>query len=217
MAWIYLNKPPGIRSVKALNIVKKKLNLKKAGIAGILDEFAGGLLPIATNETTKSIDIYKDTILKQYIFTIQWGIKTNTGDYTGNIIEQNNPIITEKAINDIIPDCIGFINQTPPIFSNIKINGVRAHQLARQGIVVNMASKTVFIKSLELINHYNNHSTFKVTVGNGTYIRSLGEDLAKKLNTFGHLIYLYRSKIIINEQEIIPTIDLNYFIELNQK
>lgn len=211
MAWIFLHKPSGIRSVQCLTLIKKALKLKKAGIAGILDEFACGLLPIATDETTKLIDIHKDIILKEYIFTIKWGSKTDTGDYTGSIIEENINKPLEQDILNIIPSFIGKIQQIPPLYSNIRVNGIRAHQLARQGKDIVMEPREVFIQNLILIVNDDENATFKVTVGHGTYIRSLANAISTSLNTVGHLSYLYRSKIIIKNNEWIPTIDLQYF------
>jgi tRNA pseudouridine55 synthase len=211
MAWIYLNKPSGIRSITALNLIKKKLNVK-CGVWGILDEFAQGLLPIATESTTKLIDQYKDEVIKKYTFTVQWGAMTDTGDYKGKIIGTNPNTPTIEQIKSIIPNFIGEITQIPPIYSNIKINGVRAHELARQGENVAMPSRSVKIIDLILIHHNYNETTFAVEVGHGTYIRSLAQDIAIQLNTLGHLIYLRREWVRVKDEIFMPTIDLDYFI-----
>ena len=215
MTWIYLNKPSGIRSIRTLNIIKKKLQVK-CGVWGILDEFAQGLLPIATEDTTKLIDKNNDKVIKTYTFTVQWGTMSDTGDYTGSIIANSTHIPSLDDILSILQDFIGDINQIPPIYSNIKINGVRAHQLARQGESFEMKSRLVKIFDLKVCYHNENKTTFKVEVGHGTYIRSLAQDIAIKLGTVGHLIYLRRESVQIEGLTIIPTIDLDYFIEKSE-
>ena len=212
MSWIYLDKPEGIRSVQCLSLVKKKIKVK-CGIWGILDEFACGLLPIATEQDTKNIDKYKDTCQKQYIFTVRWGSETNTGDLTGEIINTCNIMPTEAMILSIIPKFIGSIEQIPPAFSNIRINGIRAHQLARQGQQVIMPPRKVQIFDLQLMEVQADGATFSVWVGNGTYIRTLAMDMAKSLGTGGHLIYLRREAVKVDDIIIKPTITLEEFLK----
>ena len=207
MAWIYLDKPEGLRSVQCLNLIKKKIKVK-CGIWGILDEFACGLLPIATQKDTKNIDKNNGVCKKQYIFTVQWGTCTDTGDHTGTITEQSSVVPSLESIENILSHFIGSIEQIPPIFSNIKINGVRAHQLARQGATIELKPRTVEIFSLEIMDHSPTNTTFKVWVGSGTYIRSLAMDMAYKLGTQGHLIYLRREAVDDGEKIIYPSITL---------
>ena len=208
--WIYLDKPEGIRSVPCLNIIKKAINVK-CGIWGILDEFASGLLPIATESDTKNIDKYNDQCKKQYIFTVQWGQATDTGDLTGQIIETSDHRPNQEDILKIIPQFIGSITQIPPVFSNIKINGTRAHQLARQGVVINMPPRIVQIYSLELLESDGHRAKFSVWVGHGTYIRSLAMDIGKTLGTCGHLIQLRREAIEVNGSLIYPNVSMENY------
>jgi tRNA pseudouridine55 synthase len=212
MSWIYLDKPQGIRSIQCLSLVKKKIQVK-CGIWGILDEFACGLLPIATEQDTKNIDKYKDICQKQYIFTVQWGVETDTGDLTGSPVAHHNHRPLEGDITAIIPQFIGSIQQIPPVYSNIRINGVRAHQLARQGATVNMPPRTVEIFDLKLLSAHQDTATFSVWVGHGTYIRTLAMDMAQSLGTVGHLIYLRREAVKIDHLLIEPTITLDDFLK----
>jgi tRNA pseudouridine55 synthase len=171
------------------------------------------LLPIATEQDTKTIDKYKDTCQKQYIFTVQWGASTNTGDLTGTVIHTCDIRPTEPMILSIIPQFIGSIQQIPPMFSNIRINGVRAHQLARQGESVEMPPRTVEIFDLQLLSWSQEDATFSVWVGHGTYIRTLAMDMAQSLGTLGHLIYLRREAVKVNDIIIKATITLEEFLK----
>jgi tRNA pseudouridine55 synthase len=217
MSWIYLDKPAGIRSIESLRIVKKHIKVK-CGIWGILDEFACGLLPIATESTTKEIHKYNYEVQKEYIFTVQLGIATDTGDSTGQVIKESSIIPDYCSIVNILNKFIGNISQKPPIFSNILVNGVRSHQLARQGKQFQLPSRLVNIYDLKIINYNYDQVTFSTWVGSGTYIRSLAQDISESLNTVGHLIYLRRNSIKIQDKIIIPTIDLFFFQkQLNKK
>ena len=252
MVWIFLDKPPGIRSMQALAIIKKALGIKKAGTLGILDQFASGLLPIATEKNTKEIHSYSMEGKKEYIFNIKWGISTNTGDYTGTIMEdfnnqynqpqeiqtktsleegeekeegniidhtmegphEKNINIRKEDIINILPAFLGWIQQVPPIFSNIKINGIRAHKIARNGEIPPMVSRAVYVEKIELLQLTNNEALFLCVVGSGTYIRALATDMGKMLKIPCHLNYLRRTRIIFSDKVIYPTIDLQYYLNL---
>ena len=163
---------------------------------GTLDPFATGMLPIAINGATKLIPYFKWASYKSYLFEIQFGLKTNTGDCTGNIINNSEIIPTINQINQFIPQFIGNIKQKPHIFSAVKVNGTKSYYLARQGINCDIKPRIVSIYNLQLIEQTSSSSfIFKTTVSTGTYIRSLAEDIAQALGSFGYVKYLRRISI----------------------
>lgn len=193
--WIILDKPQDMSSNQVLRKIQYLLRAKKAGHIGTLDPFATGVLPLAFGEATKLIP-YLEGTEKTYEFTLKFGIATTTDDTEGEICETSNTIPTENDINEIIPDFVGEISQIPPKFSAIHINGERAYKLARLGDEFDMPSRLVTIKELKLLeyNQDNQEAKFTVTCSKGTYVRTLGRDIAKKLNTCGHLSALRRTK-----------------------
>lgn len=148
------------------------------------------------NGATKLIQYFKWANTKTYLFTIQFGIKTNTGDITGTVIETSNIIPNIKSINEVLHKFIGEIDQKPHVFSAVKINGKRSYELVRNGIIPNIKSKKVTIHSLKLIKQVSNDKyLFEANVSSGTYIRSLSEDIAKELRTIACTISLRRTSI----------------------
>lgn len=193
--WFILNKPQGIGSTKAVSIIKKYYGVKKAGHAGTLDPLASGILPIALNEATKTIPYIVDS-QKSYDFTICWGEERDSGDLEGKIIHKSDKKPTLEEINAIVPLFIGEIVQTPPQHSAIKINGERAYKLARQGLDFSVPTRKVTIYALEIIAHIAEQKTrFSVHCSKGTYIRSLAQDIAKSLKTYGYVIDLHRKAV----------------------
>jgi tRNA pseudouridine55 synthase len=191
--WLIIDKPIGISSAKVVAIAKKALKLNKAGHTGTLDPMASGILPIACEEATKLTN-YLLNSNKEYEFTIKFGAETNTCDLEGTITETTNFIPSQQEIQDIIPLFTGLIQQVPPIYSALKINGRRAYELARQGQEVEMQPRNVKIYQLELISYINNEATLKVEASKGTYVRSLARDIARKLHSLGHISSLRRIK-----------------------
>lgn len=179
---------------------------------GTLDPFASGLLPVALNGATKLIQYFKWSNTKTYLFTIQFGIKTNTGDITGTVIENSNIIPNTNDINEVLHKFIGEIDQKPHVFSAVKINGKKSYELARNGIIPNIKSKKITIHSLKLIKQISNDKyLFEANVSSGTYIRSLSEDIAKELGTIGCTISLRRTSI--GKFNISNSITLDYLRE----
>lgn len=148
--WINLDKPQGLTSTQALGKVRWLLNAQKAGHAGTLDPLATGVLPIALGEATKTI-AYVQGAVKTYSFTVQWGSATNTDDSEGEAIATSDTRPTEAQIKALLPKFTGEIEQIPPQFSAIKINGERAYDLARDGETVEIKSRIVWIESLILL------------------------------------------------------------------
>ena len=193
--WVIIDKPIGKTSAQVVNNVRRALNAQKAGHAGTLDPLASGVLPIALGEATKTISFAMDS-LKNYQFDISWGEERDTLDSEGRIVAESNLRPTEEQIITALPSFLGYIDQIPPIFSAIKVNGRRSYDLARNQENFKLESRKVFVESFSLINKKDEDSaTFMVTSGKGTYIRALARDLAAKLGTCGHISSLRRLKV----------------------
>ena len=192
--WINLYKPVGVSSFSAIYKIKKKFNIKKLGHAGTLDPNAEGILPIAINKTTKLIP-FINTNTKKYIFKIKWGEQTSTDDSEGEIINYSNKIPKEFDIKKIINSFLGYIDQIPPKASAIKVKGRRAYSVLREKKDFVLEPKKVFLKSISFLGSNNNTSRFLIECGKGYYVRSLARDIAQKLETYGHVIELKRTKV----------------------
>ena len=192
--WLIVDKPRDMGSTQVVNLTRRLFNAKKNGHAGTLDPFATGILPIAFGEATKLLPYVTDG-RKEYEFVIQWGKATNTDDSEGEIISESEKIPSRQEILDVIPAFIGQVKQIPPAYSAIKINGQRAYQLARKGEDVVIPERVIEIYDLELLEELPNHQArFRVECSKGTYVRTLGHDLAVKLGTCGYLQELRRTK-----------------------
>ncbi len=193
--WLGINKQIGISSAKTVNEIKKILNIKKVGHAGTLDPLASGVLPVALGEATKTVK-YAMHSQKAYEFDISWGIATATEDLEGKILYTSDIRPTKNEIKNALPKFIGKIMQKPPIYSAIKINGVRSYKLARKAIKKDIPEREVFVRSFELLKEIdNNKARFLVKCSKGVYIRSLARDLAIYLNTYGHISHLKRLSV----------------------
>lgn len=192
--WLIVDKPRDMGSTQVVNLTRRLFNAKKNGHAGTLDPFATGILPIAFGEATKLLPYVTDG-RKEYEFVIQWGKATNTDDSEGEIISESEKIPSRQEILDVIPAFIGQVKQIPPAYSAIKINGQRAYQLARKGEDVVIPERVIEIYDLELLEELPNYQArFRVECSKGTYVRTLGHDLAVKLGTCGYLQELRRTK-----------------------
>ncbi|MDC0073607.1 tRNA pseudouridine(55) synthase TruB [Alphaproteobacteria bacterium] len=190
--WLIFDKPKNISSTNSLNIIKKLFNAKKAGHGGTLDPLATGVLPIAFGEATKVLS-YIVSKKKQYEFTLKWGEQTDTDDSTGRIINTSENVPKKDDIQKKIKEYKGEIDQIPPIFSAIKLDGKRSYELARKGIEIKHISRKVNIYDLDMISSVKEITKFNVVCGKGTYIRSLARDLGKSLNSEAHIIDLRRT------------------------
>lgn len=193
--WIILDKPQDISSNQALRKIQYLLRAKKAGHIGTLDPFATGVLPLAFGEATKLIP-YLEGSEKTYEFTLKFGVGTSTDDTEGEEIAHSDIIPSKADISTILPEFHGEITQVPPKFSAIHINGVRAYELARTNTEFEIPSRQVFIKELTLLAYRpeKGEADFRVTCSKGTYVRTLGHDIAARLSTCGHLTALRRIK-----------------------
>ncbi len=192
--WINLHKPVGMTSNQALGAVKRILNPQKAGHAGTLDPLASGVLPIALGEATKTVPYIQDA-MKTYRFTVTWGEQRTTDDAEGAAVATSDLRPTQAAIEALLPEFIGEIEQTPPQFSAIKINGERAYDLARGGETVEIASRPVYIETFTVVEHTPEKTAFECYCGKGTYVRSLARDMGQKLGCYGYISLLERTGV----------------------
>lgn len=193
--WLILDKPQGITSNDAVVITRRLLDANKNGHAGTLDPFATGVLPIAFGEATKLISMVADDAPKEYEFILKFGEQTDTLDTEGKIVSTSDKIPSKAEILNIIPQFIGKIKQIPPAYSAIKIDGKRAYELARAGKSFEIKEREIEIYDLRLLEILSeNHAKFVVSCSKGTYIRTLGKDIAEKLGTVGYLTMLKRTK-----------------------
>lgn len=193
--WLNINKPIGMTSARVVAEVKRCLGAAKVGHAGTLDPLASGVLPLALGEATKTVS-YAMLSEKEYKFTVCWGASTTTDDLEGDIFETSDKRPSAQEISEALKDFVGEIEQTPPVFSAIKVDGKRSYDLARGGQDVQMKARKITIHSFSLLSiDDEDHATFHVRCGKGTYVRSLGRDLAERLGTKGHISYLQRVKV----------------------
>ncbi|MAI29860.1 MAG: tRNA pseudouridine(55) synthase TruB [Rickettsiales bacterium] len=190
--WIFLDKPIGISSNKALQKVKKIFHNCKAGYVGTLDPLASGFLPIALGKSTKTIKYLSDCD-KEYVFEVTWGMHSSTGDLEGEIKKYNKIYPSSEQIKNTVKKFIGDYYQVPHKFSSKKVNGKKAYEFARKKIHIDLTKEKKKISDLKIINQISESKTFfYIKCSSGTYIRSLAEDMAKALNTFGLVSSLRR-------------------------
>lgn len=194
--FILLDKPVSISSRQCVDRVQKAFKGIKAGHSGTLDPFATGLLPICVGRATKFVDFLRKAP-KTYSAVLTLGIGTDTQDLTGDIIEEKqiDPFLTKDTVLQVFKRFLGDIQQIPPMFSALKINGNRLYSLARRKIEVVRKPRRVHIYKLDLLDFNNPNIRFSVTCSEGTYIRALGVDIAKELGTTGMLTSLRRVQI----------------------
>jgi tRNA pseudouridine55 synthase len=196
--WIILDKPLGLGSTQGVSAVKRALRTAghgkvKVGHGGTLDPLASGVLPIALGEATKITGRMLDAD-KAYDFTIRFGAETSTLDAEGAVVAESDLRPTPSDVAAILPRFTGAIDQVPPAFSALKIDGRRAYDLARAGETVELATRAVTIHALTIVGNGPNEVTLSARVSKGTYIRSLARDIAHALGTVGHVVMLRRTK-----------------------
>lgn len=190
---LLINKPQDFTSRDVVNKLTHLLNTKKIGHTGTLDPIATGVLVVCVGNATKLCEILTSEY-KEYIATIKLGIKTDTLDITGNILEKKEFNVNKEQIINILNSFLGKSMQTTPIYSAVKVNGKKLYEYAREGKSVELPTREIDIKSIELLSYQNDEITFKATVSKGTYIRALIDDICKKLNTVGTMSALTRTK-----------------------
>lgn len=190
--WLVVDKPAGPTSTTIVNKVRWALNANKAGHAGTLDPDATGVLAIALGEATKTVPYITDA-LKAYEFTVRLGVSTNTDDAEGEVLETSDLRPDDEAIKSALATFIGDIEQVPPQFSAVKIDGERAYKRARDGETMELAARPLWVESLLLMDRPDaDHVTLELVCGKGGYVRSIARDLGQILGCFGHVRELRR-------------------------
>jgi tRNA pseudouridine55 synthase len=192
--WIVLDKPVSMTSTHAVAVVKRTLSAKKAGHAGTLDPLASGILPIALGEATKTVPFVMEG-RKSYVFTVAWGVETDTDDAEGRPVTATNIVPERAAVEALLPRFTGLIEQIPPRFSAIKIKGERAYDLARDGEAVDLQPRPAQIDRLQLVAHNGERSVLEADCGKGTYVRALARDIGRALGCLGHVAALRRTRV----------------------
>ena len=182
---LLVDKPKGISSNSVLSQIKKKLNTKKAGIIGILDPLATGMLPVVIGEATKLSRFMEDS-KKNYRVKIKLGVKSNTGDNEGKLVfdRRELPSLTVEDYKKVLEKFHGIYIQKPPMFSSVKIHGKKLYQYAREGVEVERPARKTHIYNILFIDVSKNELVIEVTCSKGTYIRTLVEDIGNLLNIF---------------------------------
>lgn len=214
---LVVNKPEGFTSRDVVNKLSKILNTKKIGHTGTLDPIATGVLVCLTGKYTKLVDLLT-ALDKEYIAEIKLGIKTDTGDITGNVIDTSNKVILKNDILDVIKKFPKKYLQTVPKYSAVKINGKKLYEYARENIDIELPKREVNIYNLELISFNDDIIKIKTKVSKGTYIRSLIEDICEMLGTVGcmkSLVRTHQGIFGIDEAYTLDDIQNNNFIGKN--
>lgn len=186
-------KEANMTSRDVVNIISKHLHTKKVGHTGTLDPLATGVLLICTHHDTKLVDIIT-AAKKEYVATMQLGLQTDTGDMTGKVLNKVPYKVTKTQVEKALKSFLGDSIQTVPIYSAIKVNGKKLYEYARNNETVTLPTRNIHIYDIELLSFKDDTIKFRVEVSKGTYIRSLIEDIAKKLGTLGTMTSLTRTK-----------------------
>jgi tRNA pseudouridine55 synthase len=206
--WICLDKPYDITSTFAVSRVRRIFNAQKAGHAGTLDPLATGILPIALGEATKTVPFLMDAD-KAYRFTIAWGRTTATYDREGETLAQSDVRPTPAQVEAVLPRFVGAIEQVPPAYSAVKIDGERAYDLARAGEAVELSARPVVIHSARVADAPDaDHLTLEIECGKGTYVRALVRDIAEAVGACGHVSELRRTRVGRFTEETAVTLEL---------
>lgn len=193
--WVIIDKPSGVTSTHAVNVVRRVFNAAKAGHSGTLDPLATGVLPIALGEATKTIPYAMDAN-KDYRFEIQWGEERDTDDREGAVTRTDDTRPGRDAVEKALGTFTGLIKQVPPRYSAIKIQGQRAYDLARDDQPVELTAREILIEAFTLDEVIDeDHAAFLVTSGKGAYMRALARDLAIAVGTVGHVSALRRLRV----------------------
>ena len=190
--WLVIDKPAGITSNAVVNKIRWAYGAKKAGHAGTLDPEATGVLAVALGEATKTVPFVTDA-LKCYTFTVRLGQATNTDDAEGAVIATSDTRPDDAAIAAALPRFTGDIQQVPPQFSAVKVDGQRAYALARAGADLDLAARPLYVESLTLLARPDSdHVTLEMVCGKGGYVRAIARDLGDVLGCHGHVRDLRR-------------------------
>lgn len=205
---LLLDKPAGITSNTALQIVKRLYRARKAGHTGSLDPLATGMLPVCLGEATKISGFLLDAD-KYYRVLVKLGVKTATGDAEGEIIA-TRPVkkIADNELNNVLAEFVGHIEQIPPMHSAVKQDGQPLYKLAHKGMVVERKPRPVIIRNLKVLRLQDDLLEIDVHCSKGTYIRTLAEDIGEKLGCGGHITALRRLGVGLFDASKMITLDL---------
>ena len=193
--WVNLDKPVELGSTEAVSRIRRLFNAQKAGHAGTLDPLASGVLPIALGEATKTVPFLMDAE-KVYRFTVRWGVSTASVDREGAVTARSDVRPSVEAVKAALPAFSGEIQQVPPIFSAIRVDGQRAYDLAREGVEVELKARPVTIHEIAVSDAPDaDHVEITARTGKGVYVRSLARDLAVMLGAEGHVSALRRERV----------------------
>jgi tRNA pseudouridine55 synthase len=193
--WICLDKPLDMGSTEAVTKVRRLFNAQKAGHAGTLDPLATGILPIALGEATKTVPFLMEAD-KVYRFTIAWGTATASFDREGEVTATSDVRPTPGQLAEVLPRFVGEIDQIPPDYSAIKVDGQRAYDLAREGVALALKPRRVTIYSAEVVGAPDEaHVEIELHCGKGVYVRAIVRDLAEMLGACGHVSALRRLRV----------------------
>ncbi|MGR3491754.1 MAG: tRNA pseudouridine(55) synthase TruB [Shimia sp.] len=191
--WLVVDKPAGLTSTAVVNKVRYVMQAKKAGHAGTLDPAATGVLAVALGEATKTVPYITDA-LKAYRFTVRFGQSTNTDDAEGEVLRETDVRPSDDQIKGALGAFVGDIEQVPPAFSAVKIDGQRAYAKARAGEEVALAARPLWVEELTLIDRPDpDHAELELVCGKGGYVRSIARDLGAALGCLGHVRTLRRT------------------------
>ena len=190
--WLVVDKPAGVGSTTVVNKVKWAFGAQKAGHAGTLDPAATGVLAVALGEATKTVPYVTDAV-KCYRFRVTLGAATTTDDAEGTVIDTRDMRPTDAEIAAALGAFRGEIEQVPPQFSAVKVDGERAYDLAREGEVMDLAARPLWVERLEMIGRPDaDHVDLEMVCGKGGYVRSIARDLGRALGCLGHVAWLRR-------------------------
>ncbi|WP_417806591.1 tRNA pseudouridine(55) synthase TruB [Thioclava sp.] len=190
--WLVVDKPSGVTSTSVVNKVRWALDAKKAGHAGTLDPAATGVLAVALGEATKTVPFITDA-LKCYRFVVRLGASTKTDDAEGDVIATSAARPSDDEIRAALQAFEGDIEQVPPQFSAVKVDGERAYALARAGEEMELAARPLYVESLVMIARPDaDHVELEMVCGKGGYVRSIARDLGRALGCLGHVEWLRR-------------------------
>ena len=205
--WLNLNKPSDITSTQCVGILKRLYHAQKVGHGGTLDPLADGVLPIAFGEATKTSQWAMDGD-KEYVFTIKWGVSTDSLDAEGEVTGTSDARPSREALDDWLAAYQGEVEQVPPKFSAIKVNGQRAYDLAREGEDFALKPRTVQVYSACAQDMPSpDETTIHVHCGKGFYVRALARDIAFDLGCEGHITRLTRTRV--GDMRLDAAIELN--------
>lgn len=190
--WLVVDKPAGMTSTSVVNKVRWALDAKKAGHAGTLDPDATGVLAVALGEATKTVPWITDA-LKAYRFTVRLGQRTNTDDAEGEILDTSDLRPTDAQIKEALHGFVGEIQQVPPQFSAVRVDGERAYKRARDGETMDLVARPLWVEELLLVDRPDaDHVELDMVCGKGGYVRSIARDLGEVLGCHGHVLKLRR-------------------------